>query len=236
MHNPAGGRGLTRARGGRGAGLLRGRGAVVGCARGAGGRVGARAGATGGEVGGIGGTEDGVTAEGELADPAQCERLAVRDERERDLLGVFHVSARTVATQALNIFGDHSDVMACRQTGFAMLAEGNVQEVMDLAPVAHLAAISGKTPFLNFFDGFRTSHEIQKVAVWDFDDLKDMVDWKSLQEFGERAHLQARCRELASARNSTRPASIPCRQTGAVESGSTMSPRCRSGRTGRRHM
>ena len=103
------------------------------------------------------------------------------------LPGVFHVSARTVATQALNIFGDHSDVMACRQTGFAMLAEGNVQEVMDLAPVAHLAAISGKTPFLNFFDGFRTSHEIQKVAVWDFDDLKDMVDWKSLQEFRDHA-------------------------------------------------
>ena len=100
---------------------------------------------------------------------------------------VFHVSARTVSTHALNIFGDHSDVMACRQTGFAMLAEGNVQEVMDLAPVAHLAAISGKTPFLNFFDGFRTSHEIQKVAVWDFDDLKDMVDWKSLQEFRDHA-------------------------------------------------
>ena len=75
------------------------------------------------------------------------------------LPSVFHVSARTVATHALNIFGDHSDVMACRQTGFAMLAEGNVQEVMDLSPVAHLAALTGKTPFLNFFDGFRTSHE-----------------------------------------------------------------------------
>ena len=83
------------------------------------------------------------------------------------LPGVFHVSARCVASHALNIFGDHSDVMACRQTGFAMLAEGNVQEVMDLSPVAHLAAIEGKTPFLNFFDGFRTSHEIQKVAMWD---------------------------------------------------------------------
>ena len=80
---------------------------------------------------------------------------------------VFHVSARTVSTHALNIFGDHSDVMACRQTGFAMLAEGSVQEVMDLAPVAHLASIEGRVPFINFFDGFRTSHEIQKVAVWD---------------------------------------------------------------------
>ena len=87
------------------------------------------------------------------------------------LPGVFHVSARTVATHALNIFGDHSDVMSARQTGFALLAEGNVQEVMDLAPVAHLAAIKGKVPFVNFFDGFRTSHEIQKVAVWDYADL-----------------------------------------------------------------
>ena len=103
------------------------------------------------------------------------------------LPGVFHVSARTVATQALNIFGDHSDVMACRQTGFAMLAEGNVQEVMDLAPVAHLAAIEGSTPFLNFFDGFRTSHEIQKVATWDFDDLKDMLDMGAVQRFRDHA-------------------------------------------------
>ncbi|MCI6843839.1 MAG: pyruvate:ferredoxin (flavodoxin) oxidoreductase, partial [Coriobacteriaceae bacterium] len=103
------------------------------------------------------------------------------------LPAVFHVSARTVATQALNIFGDHSDVMACRQTGFAMLAEGNVQEVMDLSPVAHLAAIEGKVPFLNFFDGFRTSHEIQKVAVWDFDDLADMVDMDSVQAFRDHA-------------------------------------------------
>ena len=103
------------------------------------------------------------------------------------LPGVFHVSARTVATQALNIFGDHSDVMACRQTGFAMLAEGNVQEIMDLAPVAHLAALAGSTPFLNFFDGFRTSHEIQKVAIWDFDDLADMVDTEALQRFRDHA-------------------------------------------------
>ena len=96
---------------------------------------------------------------------------------------VFHVSARTVSTHALNIFGDHSDVMACRQTGFAMLCEGNVQEVMDLAPVAHLSAISGKVPFISFFDGFRTSHEIQKVAVWDFDDLKDMCDMDAIAAF-----------------------------------------------------
>jgi len=96
---------------------------------------------------------------------------------------VFHVSARTVSTHALNIFGDHSDVMACRQTGFAMLAEGNVQEVMDLSPVAHLSAISGKVPFINFFDGFRTSHEIQKVAVWDFEDLKDMCDMEAVEAF-----------------------------------------------------
>ncbi len=100
---------------------------------------------------------------------------------------VFHVSARTVSTHALNIFGDHSDVMACRQTGFAMLAEGNVQEVMDLSPVAHLAAISGKVPFINFFDGFRTSHEIQKVAVWDYEDLKDMCDMEAVEAFRKHA-------------------------------------------------
>ncbi len=99
---------------------------------------------------------------------------------------VFHVSARTVSTHALNIFGDHSDVMACRQTGFAMLCEGNVQEVMDLAPVAHLSALSGKVPFINFFDGFRTSHEIQKIAVWDYKDLADMCDMDAVKAF--RAH------------------------------------------------
>ena len=103
------------------------------------------------------------------------------------LPGVFHVSARTVASHALNIFGDHSDVMACRQTGFAMLAEGNVQEVMDLSPVAHLAAIEGKTPFLNFFDGFRTSHEIQKVAMWDYKDLAEMCDMDAVQAFRDHA-------------------------------------------------
>ena len=103
------------------------------------------------------------------------------------LPAVFHVSARTVATQSLNIFGDHSDVMACRQTGFAMLAEGNVQEVMDLAPVAHLAAIKGRVPFINFFDGFRTSHEIQKVAIWDYKDLAEMVDMDAVEAFRARA-------------------------------------------------
>ena len=103
------------------------------------------------------------------------------------LPGVFHVSARTVAAQSLNIFGDHSDVMACRQTGFAMLAESNVQEVMDLGAVAHLAAIKGRVPFINFFDGFRTSHEIQKVAIWDYKDLAEMVDWDAIKRFRERA-------------------------------------------------
>ena len=96
------------------------------------------------------------------------------------LPGVFHVTARTLASHTLSIFGDHQDVMACRQTGFAMLAEGNVQEVMDLSAVAHLAAIKGRVPFLNFFDGFRTSHEIQKIAVWDYKDLASMVDWKAV--------------------------------------------------------
>ncbi|WP_165171198.1 pyruvate:ferredoxin (flavodoxin) oxidoreductase [Adlercreutzia sp. ZJ242] len=103
------------------------------------------------------------------------------------LPSVFHVSARTVATHALNIFGDHSDVMACRQTGFAMLAETNVQEVMDLSAVAHLSAIKGKVPFINFFDGFRTSHEIQKIAVWDYDDLAEMCDMDAVRAFREHA-------------------------------------------------
>ena len=102
------------------------------------------------------------------------------------LPSVFHVSARTISTHALNIFGDHSDVMACRQTGFAMLAEGNVQEVMDLSAVAHLAAIKGQMPFINFFDGFRTSHEIQKIAVWDYADLAEMCDMDAVKAF--RAH------------------------------------------------
>ena len=103
------------------------------------------------------------------------------------LPAVFHVTARAVASHTLSIFGDHSDIMACRQTGFAMLGEGNVQEVMDLAPVAHLAAIKGRVPFVNFFDGFRTSHEIQKIAVWDYEDLKEMCDMDAVKAFRDRA-------------------------------------------------
>lgn len=103
------------------------------------------------------------------------------------LPGVFHVTARTITSHALNIFGDHSDVYACRQTGFAMLAESNPQEVMDLAPIAHLAAIEGRVPFLNFFDGFRTSHELQKIEVWDYDDLSDMCNMDAVQSFRSHA-------------------------------------------------
>ena len=103
------------------------------------------------------------------------------------LPGVLHVAARALTTHALNIFGDHEDVMACRQTGFAMLAEANPQEVMDLAPVAHLAAIEGRVPFLNFFDGFRTSHEIQKLSVWDYKDLAEMVDQDAVKAFRDHA-------------------------------------------------
>ncbi len=100
---------------------------------------------------------------------------------------VFHVSARCVASHALNIFGDHSDVYACRQTGFAMLAETNPQEVMDLAAVAHLATIKSRVPFINFFDGFRTSHEIQKIETWDYEDLKEMCDMDAVKAFRDRA-------------------------------------------------
>ena len=100
---------------------------------------------------------------------------------------VINVSARALATHALSIFGDHSDVLACRQTGFAMLASGSVQEVMDLTAVSHLSAIKGRVPFLNFFDGFRTSHEIQKVEVWDYKDLGEMLDWDAVSEFRHNA-------------------------------------------------
>ena len=103
------------------------------------------------------------------------------------LPGVINVSARALASHALCIFGDHSDVMACRQTGCAMLCESSVQEVMDLTPVAHLAAIKGKVPFINLFDGFRTSHEIQKIETWDYEDLKDMADMDAIAEFRNRA-------------------------------------------------
>ncbi len=103
------------------------------------------------------------------------------------LPSVFHVSARCVASHALNIFGDHSDVYACRQTGFAMLAESNPQEVMDLGAVAHLASIKGRVPFINFFDGFRTSHELQKIQIWDYDTLKGMCDMDAVDAFRKRA-------------------------------------------------
>ena len=99
------------------------------------------------------------------------------------LPNVIHVSARTVAAHALNIFGDHSDVYACRQTGYAMLAETNQQEIMDLGAVAHLATIEGRVPVLNFFDGFRTSHEIQKIEVWENEDLAEMVNWEAVERF-----------------------------------------------------
>ena len=103
------------------------------------------------------------------------------------LPGVFNVSARALASHALNIFGDHSDVYACRQTGAAMLCESSVQEVMDLTPVAHCAALKGKLPFINFFDGFRTSHEIQKIETWDYEDLKDLVDMDAIDAFRNHA-------------------------------------------------
>lgn len=103
------------------------------------------------------------------------------------LPAVIHVSARALASHALSIFGDHSDVYACRQTGFAMLCAGNVQEVMDLGAVAHLSAIEGRVPFLHFFDGFRTSHEIQKIEVWDYEDLKEMCPMEKVREFRDRA-------------------------------------------------
>ena len=103
------------------------------------------------------------------------------------LPGVTHVAARALATHALSIFGDHGDVMSCRSTGYAMLCSNNPQEVMDLGAVAHLAAIGGRVPFLHFFDGFRTSHEIRKVEMWDYEDLKEMVDMDALAAFRARA-------------------------------------------------
>lgn len=103
------------------------------------------------------------------------------------LPGVFQVSARALAANSLNIFGDHQDVMACRQTGFAMLAESSVQQVMDLAAVAHLSAIKARVPFLNFFDGFRTSHEIQKIELIDYEDFAKLVDMDAVNAFRRRA-------------------------------------------------
>ena len=115
---------------------------------------------------------------------------------------VIHVSARCVSTHALNIFGDHSDVMACRQTGYAMLCSANVQEVMDLGAVAHLSTLKSRVPFLHFFDGFRTSHEIQKIEVWDYDELKSMVDMDDVQAFRARALNPERPVLRGSAENS----------------------------------
>ena len=117
------------------------------------------------------------------------------------LPGVFNVSARALASHALSIFGDHSDVYACRQTGCAMLCESSVQEVMDLTPVAHCAAIKGRVPFINFFDGFRTSHEIQKIETWDYDDLKDMVDMEAIDAFRKHALNPNHPCERGSAQN-----------------------------------
>lgn len=117
------------------------------------------------------------------------------------LPSVIHVTARTIATHALSIFGDHSDVMACRQTGYAMLASNSPQEAMDLAAVAHLATVKGKVPFLHFFDGFRTSHEMQKVAIWDYNDLAEMLDWDAMAEFRSNANNPAHPTLRGSAQN-----------------------------------
>ncbi len=117
------------------------------------------------------------------------------------LPGVFHVSARAIASHALNIFGDHSDVYACRQTGCAMLCESSVQEVMDLTPVAHCAALEGKIPFINFFDGFRTSHEIQKIETWDYEDLKDIAPIDAINEFRKNALNPNHACQMGSAQN-----------------------------------
>lgn len=117
------------------------------------------------------------------------------------LPGVFHVAARTIASHALSIFGDHSDIYACRQTGAAILASGSVQEVMDLTPVAHLAAMKGRLPFLNFFDGFRTSHEMQKISIWSYEDLKDMADFDAIRQFRLHALNPSHAKLMGSAQN-----------------------------------
>ncbi len=117
------------------------------------------------------------------------------------LPGVFNVAARTIATHALSIFGDHSDIYSCRQTGVAMLASGSVQEVMDLTPIAHLTAIKGKVPFINFFDGFRTSHEMQKIDVWDYEDLKNLLDMDAVMAFRKNSLNPNHARMMGSAQN-----------------------------------
>jgi len=117
------------------------------------------------------------------------------------LPGIIHVAARAIATHALSIFGDHSDIYACRQTGAAIFAESSVQEVMDLSPIAHLAAIEGRIPFLNFFDGFRTSHELHKIKVWEYEDLKSMLDTDALEQFRNRSLHPSHGRAYGSAQN-----------------------------------
>lgn len=117
------------------------------------------------------------------------------------LPGVFHVAARTIATHALSIFGDHSDIYACRQTGVAIWANSSVQEVMDLSPVAHLSAINGRIPFINFFDGFRTSHEMQKIRVWDYADLKELADMEAIRRFRQHALSPEHAKMMGSAQN-----------------------------------
>lgn len=117
------------------------------------------------------------------------------------LPGVFNVAARTIASHALSIFGDHSDIYACRQTGVAMLASGSVQEVMDLTPAAHCSAIEGKVPFINFFDGFRTSHEMQKIEVWDYEDLKDLINMEAVEAFRRNALNPNHPRQMGAAQN-----------------------------------
>ncbi len=117
------------------------------------------------------------------------------------LPGVFHVAARTIATHALSIFGDHSDIYACRQTGACMWASSSVQEVMDLSPAAHLSAIQGRLPFINFFDGFRTSHEMQKIEIWDYKDLKEMADMEAIEAFHQNALHPDNARMMGSAQN-----------------------------------
>ena len=116
-------------------------------------------------------------------DRLKMEKLELSEKMSRERLAFVFGAG----TQALNIFGDHSDVMAVRQTGFAMLCESNPQEVMDLSPVAHLSAIEGHVPFVNFFDGFRTSHEIQKIEKWDYEDLKEMCNMEAVEEFRAKA-------------------------------------------------
>ena len=117
------------------------------------------------------------------------------------LPAVIDVSARAIASHALSIFGDHSDIYACRQTGFAMLCSSSVQEVMDLTPVSHCSAIKGRVPFVNFFDGFRTSHEIQKIEIWDYEDLKDMVDMEAVAKFKAESLNPNRACQMGSAQN-----------------------------------